>query len=433
MIDNDTQSSTGESNGDSDSDYAADDGGGRDLARRALLKGAGTATAAATGIAAFSGNAAALSCGDYKDAWSGYPHLNYGRLNGIRSGLNYRFENVNSGNVLDTEGTDAVDGASALQWSWEGVDWQVWRADHVGGGKYRLTNKHTQKVLDVEGGEGATGDGEDVHQWEWLDNENQKWYIDMVSGNGEHRLKAAHSDKVADVDSASTSDGANVHQWGWHGGDNQRWYPSLAHNDGTLFIFTHGWLEEIGGTAEDQAYTAEDALSNEGVNVPVIGNKYDSRTLDWWDAKDEAKYAGEVFGDWLNGFIARNPDVTVRVMGHSLGAMMTLSALNRLADYGKSIATLDLVGGAVDHDSIGGTWSHGVENAVGELHNYHSYNDGVLDVIYEVGEWDDALGYSGAEGSTPGNYYDHDVSDVVGSHCEYFKRSGCIDRVVANW
>lgn len=66
----------------------------------------------AAGVGAFAGNAAALSCGDYLDAWSGYPHLYYGRLNGIRSGMRYRFVNVNSGKDLDVAGISTDDGAN---------------------------------------------------------------------------------------------------------------------------------------------------------------------------------------------------------------------------------------------------------------------------------------------------------------------------------
>ncbi|MDF9745715.1 RICIN domain-containing protein [Natrinema salsiterrestre] len=431
MIDNDTQSSTGESSADSETDDTTVDGGGRDLARRTLLKATGTATAVATGIGAFSGNAAALSCGDYLDAPSGYPHLYYGRLNGVRSGMKYRFVNAHSGKVLDVSNASPDDGANVHQWAWADGDNQVWRLERVADGGYRFVAEHSGKVLDVSGP--STDDGANVHQWSWHGNDNQKWYVDAVGDNGEHRLRAVHSDKVADVLDGSTDDGANVHQWDWHGGDNQKWLPEFAHNDGTLLVFTHGWLEEIGGSAEDQAYNAEVALREAGYDGPVIGNEYDSLDLDWWDATDEAERAGRIFGDWLARFRQRNPATTVRVMGHSLGAMMTLSALNRLADRGEWIHSLDLVGGAVDHDSIGDTWTDGVENAVGEVHNYHSYDDSILDVIYEVGEWDDALGYSGAEGWTPDNYYDHDVSDDVGSHCEYFKRGGCMHRVVANW
>lgn len=431
MIDNNTQSSMGESSTDSGTGDTTVDDGGRDLARRTLLRGAGAATAAGTGLAAFSGNAAALSCGDYLDAPNGYPHLYDGRLNGVRSGLKYRFVNAHSGKVLDVSNVSTGDGANVYQWNWGGGDNQVWQLDRVADGQYRFVAQHSGKVLDVS--DRSPDNGANIHQWGWVGNDNQKWHVDMVGENGEHRLRAVHSGKVADVYDGSTDDGGNVHQWDWHGGANQKWYPEFAQNDGTLFVFTHGWLEEIGGSAEDQAYTAETALREQGYDGPVIGNKYDSLTLNWWDAKDEAKHAGRIFGDWLTRFRRRNPETTVRVMGHSLGAMMTLSALNCLADRGEWIHSLDLVGGAVDHDSISDTWSHGVENAVGEVHNYHSYDDGVLDVIYEVGEWDEALGYTGAEGWTPGNYSDHDVSDDVGSHCEYFKRDGCMDRVVANW
>lgn len=410
---------------------AADDSGGNGPARRKVLKLAGTTVAATTGIAAFSGNAAALSCGDYLDAWTGYPHLYYGRLNSVRGGMTYRLVNSDyPDKVMGVEGASTDNGADVHLWDWVGGDNQKWQIEWVGDG-WRLTAQHSGKVLDVEAA--SQDDGANVHQWEWLDNDNQKFDIVLTDGNGDLRLEAQHSGKVVDADNYEGDNGTKIFQWDWWGGENQQWTPEFVDNDGTLVIFTHGWLEEIGGTAQDQAYTAEDALRNEGVNVPVIGNKYDSKTLNWWDAKDEAKNAGNYFGDWLSGFIDRNPNVTIRVMGHSLGAMMTLTALNRLADHGKRIATLDLVGGAVDHDSIEDTWDDGVQNAVGEVHNYHSYNDGVLDVIYEVGEWDDALGYSGAEGWTPGNYYDHDVSDDVGSHCEYFKRDGCMHHVVANW
>lgn len=422
MVDNSMQGA--------DSERTDDESGERPL-RRDVLQAAGTAAIGAVGLTGATGNAAALSCGDYTDAWTGYPHLYYGTLDGVRSGLTYRLRNSDyPDKVLDVEASSTDDGGNVHIWEWVGGDNQKWQIDWVGDG-WRLTAQHSGKVLDVEGA--STDDGANVHQWEWLDNDNQTFDIYLTDGTGDLKLEAQHSGKVVDADNYEGDNGTEVMQWDWWGGENQQWSPELVDNDGTLFIFTHGWLEEIGGSAEDQAYTAELSLRDEGVDAPVIGNEYDSLDLDWWDAKDEARDAGDQFGDWLADFIDRNPDVTVRVMGHSLGAMMTLTALNRLAEYGKSITTLDLVGGAVDHGSIGGEWADGIRNAAEAVHNYHSYEDGVLDVIYEVGEWDDAVGYSGAEGSTPGNYTDHDVTDEVGSHCEYFKSDGCMHRVVANW
>lgn len=199
-----------------------------------------------------------------------------------------------------------------------------------------------------------------------------------------------------------------------------------------IAFFVHGWQEEIGGDGRNQAYTCQVALRNNGYYAPTACVYYNSNTLNWYEAKDEAEVAGRSFADWLDKYLSWYPDTTIRLIAHSLGARVTLTALNELANRGHEITTVSLLGGAVDAVEIGGRWEYGIYHASQWTHNYHSDNDQVLDDAYWLAEWDEAAGEDGAQGPVPPrNYTDHNVTGIIHAHCNYFKpHQGCIRQVV---
>lgn len=202
-----------------------------------------------------------------------------------------------------------------------------------------------------------------------------------------------------------------------------------------LVIYVHGWLE-INGSGEDQAYTLEEALRQNGYSHPVVSFTYDSANLWWWEAKDQAEDGGRNLAAWIQDYQSDHSSTDIRIVGHSLGARASLTALNELAADGDSVKSLDLVGGAVDDDEVAtdGDWSDGIANGAEHVNNYWSESDEVLDQIYELGEFDDAVGNVGAEGSTASNYTDFDVSDSVATHCDYQKPDvGIVPSMVSNW
>lgn len=209
-------------------------------------------------------------------------------------------------------------------------------------------------------------------------------------------------------------------------------YGDFPWGAGEIAFFVHGWQEEIGGDGRNQAYTCQVALRNSGYYAPTACAYYNSNNLNWYEAKDEAEVAGWYFADWLDQYLSWYPYTTVRLIAHSLGARMTLTALNELANRGRSVTSVALLGGAVDADEIGGRWEYGIRYASGWTHNYHSDNDQVLDDAYWLAEWEEAVGEDGAQGpAPPWNYTDHNVIDTVHAHCNYFKPDkGCIQQVV---
>jgi pimeloyl-ACP methyl ester carboxylesterase len=204
-----------------------------------------------------------------------------------------------------------------------------------------------------------------------------------------------------------------------------------------LTIFVHGWFEELGGDATGQSYLTSLALEEAGYDGEVVGFEYDGNNPWWWEAKDDAEDGGRELADWLVGYMDDNPDTTVRIVCHSLGGRASLTCLDELQSRGESVTSLSLLGAAVDADSVvEGWWSDGdfydaVAEGADDVYNYRSDSDGILEYIYSIGEFgDEALGEEGADGDTPGNYEDVDVTDAVDDHCEYFQpNTGCIERV----
>ncbi|WP_248904996.1 DUF726 domain-containing protein [Halocatena marina] len=214
------------------------------------------------------------------------------------------------------------------------------------------------------------------------------------------------------------------------------WYTSVSGSfpsgDPTeILIFVHGWQEKLSGGGRDQAYTCKRAVRDSGYPHPVVGFGYDSNNPWWWSAKDDAEEAGHSFADWLTGYVDSHRTY-VRLVAHSLGARVSLTALNDLASRGRSVGTLDLLGGAVDADEIGDQWSTGIQNGADHVNNWHSDNDSVLDSFYWAGEAEEAVGEEGAQGPhPPSTYSDHDVTDTIDAHCEYIlPERGCLPQVV---
>jgi hypothetical protein len=133
----------------------------------------------------------------------------------ITSGV-YRIENVRSGKVLETDGTNIQQG------KWENTASQKWDveylptgtpADEYKIGEFRITNRASGRVMGIAGG--SQQPGANIRQGVWTGGENQKWYFERYE-NG-YQLEAAHSGLIAGID------GANVLQTEWLGKGSQIW------------------------------------------------------------------------------------------------------------------------------------------------------------------------------------------------------------------
>lgn len=209
-------------------------------------------------------------------------------------------------------------------------------------------------------------------------------------------------------------------------------YTESWHDE--LIVFVHGWNVDA-ASAPDAAYTAELALENNGTDETTVGFTWDS-DLDWWTAVDVAKHNGIKLAAWVSDHVDRGGD-PLRVVAHSLGAQVAMSAVYNLAAWGydNAIETVSFVGAAVPDQtaSTADLYGDALADAVYSVSNFYKTDDAVLNWAYESAEWDTALGNEGIQDglARPYNYQELNVSDVVPDHGSYYEPGeGCMPWVV---
>jgi len=222
---------------------------------------------------------------------------------------------------------------------------------------------------------------------------------------------------------------------------------------GDVVLYIHGFLGEgrLDGASMSGAHQAaalEHALADEftaqqTAAPTVIAGMWNSSTT-WPRAKRRAKTAGETLTRWLETSADRYDSVTI--LGHSLGARVTLTALNELETT--TVDSVGLLGAAVNPDTICHEFKPGIESGVDRnVYNYYSANDTVVCQFYRVSERSPGLGCAGsgcdggwlsAAGFLPRNFVDVDVTNQVQAHLGYYKPvdhgdgGSCIREIVSN-
>jgi len=205
-----------------------------------------------------------------------------------------------------------------------------------------------------------------------------------------------------------------------------------------LLVYVHGWMKEPGEAVEGFR-TAREAYRANGYDQPVVGFNWDSDSdlFDWWESTEIAEANGKKLAKFVHDYRERNPETRMRLVCHSLGARVLLSAvevLNR-SDVTDYVDSISLLGGAADNDAVAtdGAYGPDIANAVGQADNFWKDDDDVLNWAYTSVEFDSAVGEEGCEGTQPANYQDHNV-DYVPDHFSYYEPGeGCIADVVAEW
>lgn len=207
-----------------------------------------------------------------------------------------------------------------------------------------------------------------------------------------------------------------------------------------ICCYAHGWMGRK--SSDDQAHTLSLALAENGYEEPVVALTWESDTLDFWGAERNAETAGNRLAEWFESYREANPETRIRLVGHSLGARVSLSALSSL-DGAERVTSAALLGAAVDDDTVcaDGRYAAGIEESAEQVVSYHSRNDRIVCGLYELSGFGSGLGCAGSDcggwfrdGETPANFTEVDVTEQVEDHCD-FKRpeEGCIDQVVADF
>ncbi len=216
-------------------------------------------------------------------------------------------------------------------------------------------------------------------------------------------------------------------------------------------IYVHGVWTGIGSFSanlESEAEIFDRARMSLAVNnysIPVIGFSWDSNTtiatdgIGWSIAKKIAQDNGPKLAHFLFDYKSKCPDTQIRIIAHSLGAMVVLSALQDLTSNqgwnssggGSSnfkVESVHLMGAAVDDEQVSTdssdthddpadkVYGQSIESRVVGFYNLFDTQDNALEEIYPYYEGGEtALGLNGAEQgiSLPRNYQDIDVTKEI--------------------
>ena len=182
-----------------------------------------------------------------------------------------------------------------------------------------------------------------------------------------------------------------------------------------ILLIKHLGVKQVMGVAMGLAARASKAAKL-GPLAPMI-LAADLIKNPWHTAKVRADRTGVA----LAGILAHVEMDNVILVGHSLGGRAMITAAETLATSknAPSIEQVHLLGAAEGQNSDWRLLSESVKDAV---HNYYSINDGVLKYLYStVQGGSTAVGFKGFQTTYP-NIIDHDVSDAVNGHSEYFDR-----------
>jgi hypothetical protein len=223
-------------------------------------------------------------------------------------------------------------------------------------------------------------------------------------------------------------------------------------------IYIHGvWASE--DAAKEQTERVGLSLASLNNTIPLMGYSWDSDTPfdpedpsisqeGWNIAKIIAKENGPLLAKFIIDFKDNCPNSEIRIMAHSLGSRVVLSALDYLFNHqnefninnqtSKIIKSIHLMGAAVDNEEVslnsiaglnnpfpwfaipsctidesGVKFAYGksIQNIVEDFYNLVNSEDNVLERFYPCAEGGNvALGQGGKDGDnsvqTPTNYHD---------------------------
>jgi len=230
---------------------------------------------------------------------------------------------------------------------------------------------------------------------------------------------------------------------------------------GELAIYVHGiWASDL--QAEEQSDRVSLSLRDSNYGIPLIGFSWDSNTafsLDnvtlsyhgWMIAKKIANENGPILGKFISDYKTECPEDKIRIIAHSLGSRVTLSALQWIHEnikdqnnnnVSREITSVHLMGAAVNNDQISTNPNDcisytpylpcsgvAIQSEVGYFSNLFNPEDntlageinpfcwicGLVKSPYELSEGHNALGAYGAASTigVPSNFDETDVSNLI--------------------
>jgi hypothetical protein len=222
-------------------------------------------------------------------------------------------------------------------------------------------------------------------------------------------------------------------------GDIQQLFNN-CHNE--IAIIVHGWnLTEP--QAKERFDRVKTSLEHNQYSIPLVGYSWLSN-MNWADAKSIANQNGPRLAHFIFDYKdackhQHKKDVNVRLVGHSLGARVVLSALKSLNGISAwntnhyNLTSVHFMGAAVDDELVsrnpsdtgdsffddGIVYGSYIQNEVVNFFNLYDLHDNMLKppYLYPTLEGDFALGYHGKQvgiDAPPAPIYrDIDVKDEI--------------------
>jgi pimeloyl-ACP methyl ester carboxylesterase len=197
-----------------------------------------------------------------------------------------------------------------------------------------------------------------------------------------------------------------------------------ACKNGTVAIFVHGW-EESEKNVQERLNRLKLSLAQDGYIGPLVGFSWGSDTV-WLGAQFIAQANGPKLAKLIYDITNDCPNVKIRIIAHSLGARVVLSALDSLhqnplwTGNNSKIASIHLMGAAVDDEEVSNrtefilndqtnwgspksAYGRAIQGEVINFYNLFSSEDNMLEPfpqppsvpVYPTFERDFALGQSG--------------------------------------
>lgn len=205
-----------------------------------------------------------------------------------------------------------------------------------------------------------------------------------------------------------------------------------------LTVFVHGYKmdeADFGG----KIVQLRDGLQQRGYDGEVVGYSWDGDQplFQWWETTEIATWNGPKLAAFTQAYRNACPGGRIRYVAHSLGARVALAALESLVQAGATniVDSVTLLGAAAGSKqaSMEGAYGAAIEGAARSVDNFWNSGDAILDWVYGVAEWEDALGSDGVTGPAPANYADHDVEYVPDHFSYYEQEEGCLTDVLEAW
>ena len=140
---------------------------------------------------------------------------------------------------------------------------------------------------------------------------------------------------------------------------------------------------------------------------------------EWKQARNNSYAYSEALADFIEKIYEENPQKSMNLYGHSLGANLLHHTLQHLYKKKLKVNDVYLFGGAAEINKE--RWTD-ILSTSNNIYNYYSDNDKILKWLYRSMEWSSPIGLNPIVYNNRkdiGNLYNYDVSDVINGHTEY--------------